>query len=97
MPRLCLRRADHSACNRESISKTSIVMLQGVMETEDVDRNLFILDVTKTAFLEEDFTLSRAGGSLATAAVRRPLSRNEGERVSLAPSATIEGKNGTSR
>ena len=36
------------------------------METEDIDRNRFMLDVTKTDFLEEEFAVSRTrAGSLS--------------------------------
>lgn len=38
------------------------------METEDTDRNRFVLDVTKTEFLKEGFTISRVGGSTASGA-----------------------------
>lgn len=35
------------------------------MKTEDIDRNRFVVDVTKTTFLEEGFAISRIGGSTA--------------------------------
>ncbi|CAM9458926.1 unnamed protein product [Laminaria digitata] len=39
--------------------------LKGTMESEDTDRNRFVLDVTKAEFLKEGFRISRVGGSTA--------------------------------
>lgn len=62
------------------------------METEDIDRNRFILDVTKTDFLEEGFAVSRAraGSSKTSNAAGHPQVREEdgmSERTSSRPSS----------
>eukprot|EP00903_Cladosiphon_okamuranus_P016097 g14858.t2 len=66
--------------------------LKGVMESEDTDRNRFVLDVTKTAFLREGFSISRAGGSAADRC-NSPAAHNErGEQSKKASSRPSSGK-----
>lgn len=61
---------------------------QGSMESEDIDRNRFVLDVTKTDFLKEGFTISRVGGSTAGGASSGlPVSKEKGKRSSSRPSS----------
>eukprot|EP00752_Nemacystus_decipiens_P011329 g10067.t1 len=54
--------------------------LRGVMEAEDTDRNRFVLDVTKTAFLREGFSFSRVGGSAADGSNSPTASSEKGEK-----------------
>lgn len=60
------------------------------MESEDTDRNRFVLDVTKTAFLREGFSISRVGGS-AVDGSNSPTAPNEkceqSKRASSRPSS----------
>lgn len=62
------------------------------METEDIDRNRFMLDVTKTDFLEEEFAVSRprAGFPTTSNAAKYPQVREEDgmhEQTSSRPSS----------
>lgn len=60
------------------------------MESEDTDRNRFVLDVTKAEFLKEGFSISKAGASMEIGA-SRPSSAIEqggkGHRLSNRPSS----------
>lgn len=70
--------------------------LKGEMESEDTDRNRFLLDLTKTAFLREGFSISRVGGSTANGAnspaegSRRPSSRGSSRASSRPSSGKVE-------
>lgn len=63
------------------------------MESEDTDRNQFFLDVTKTDFLKEGFSIAKAGSSTGGGAMRPPSSgstserRGKGSRASGRPSS----------
>lgn len=75
---------------------------KGEMESEDTDRNRFVLDLTKTAFLREGFSISRVGGSTADGANsptapnekgegnRRPSSRGSSRASSRPSSGKVE-------
>lgn len=76
----------------DQFSKTESTQRQGTMATEDIDRNQFMLDVTKTDFLKEQFAVSRARGSstMIKNAAGHPHVREEDgmrERTSLRPSS----------
>lgn len=60
--------------------------LKGKMESEDTDRNRFMMDVTKTDFLREGFSISRVGGSTANGA-NSPIAPNEKGEKSKRPSS----------
>lgn len=66
------------------------------MELEDTDRNRFVLDVTKTAFLKEDFSISRVGGSTVGGANSPTASNEKGERRKRPSSRPSSGKVGES-
>lgn len=67
------------------------------MESEDVDRNRFVVDVTKTAFLGEGFSISRIGGSTADGA-NSPTARSEkSEKSKRGSSRPSSGKVGVER
>lgn len=81
---------------------------RGKMESEDTDRNFFVLDLTKTAFLREGFSISRAGGSTAKGANspsapnekgegNRPPSSRGSSRASSRPSSGKVEVTGTSK
>ncbi|CAM9091877.1 unnamed protein product [Ectocarpus fasciculatus] len=66
--------------------------LKGVMESEDTDRNRFVLDVTKTTFLREDFSISREGGSTADAANSPTAHKEKAEKNKRSSSRPSSGK-----
>ena len=71
-------------CNVES---------QGTMELEDIDRNRFVLDVTKTEFLKEGFNISRVGGSTAGGATTGlAVSKEKGAVGKRSSSRPLSGK-----
>lgn len=60
------------------------------MESEDTDRNQFFLDVTKTSFLKEDFSIEKMSSSTGAGAMRPPSSGERGgngKRTSGEPSS----------
>lgn len=60
------------------------------MESEDIDRNRFELDVTKTAFLKDSFAISRAGGPTAGSTDKGIACKEKdgkGKRTSARPSS----------
>ncbi|CAM9405657.1 unnamed protein product [Ectocarpus sp. 4 AP-2014] len=66
--------------------------LKGVMESEDTDRNRFVLDVTKTTFLREDFSISSEGGSTADGATSPTSPKEKAEKSKRTPSRPSSGK-----
>lgn len=66
------------------------------MESEDADRNRFVLDVTKTAFLREGFSISRVGGSAVDGATAPNEKGEKGEKGKRASSRPSSGKVGVS-
>lgn len=68
------------------------------MESEDIDRNRFVLDVTKTAFLRDGFSISRVGGSAADGA-NSPNSEKAdmSKRASSRPSSGKVGVSGSGK
>lgn len=68
--------------------------LKGVMESEDTDRNRFVLDVTKTTFLREDFSISREGGSTADGATSPTSPKEKAEKSKRSSSRPSSGKVG---
>lgn len=68
--------------------------LKGIMESEDTDRNRFVLDVTKTTFLREDFSISREGGSTADAANSPTAHKEKAEKNKRSSSRPSSGKVG---
>ena len=64
------------------------------MESEDTDRNRFVLDVTKTAFLREGFAISRVGGSAVDGANSPTAHSEKGEKSKRASSRPSSGKVG---
>lgn len=64
------------------------------MESEDTDRNRFVLDVTKTAFLREGFSISRVGGSAGDGANSPTGSNEKGEKSKRGSSRPSSGKVG---
>lgn len=69
-----------------------LVNSQGVMETEDTDRNRFVLDITKTAFLREGFTISREGGSRMDCGGDLSITKEKGGKVKQSSSRPSSGK-----
>lgn len=67
------------------------------MESEDTDRNRFVLDVTKTAFLREGFSISRVGGSTVDGANSPTASSEKGEKSKRASSRPSSGKVGVTQ
>lgn len=68
--------------------------LNGIMESEDTDRNRFVLDVTKTTFLREDFSISREGGSTADGANSPTAPKEKAEKSKRSSSRPSSGKVG---
>ncbi|CAM9950707.1 unnamed protein product, partial [Ectocarpus sp. 12 AP-2014] len=66
--------------------------LKGVMEAEDTDRNRFVLDVTKTTFLREDFSISREGGSTADGATSPTSPKEKADKSKRSSSRPSSGK-----
>ncbi|CAN0080547.1 unnamed protein product, partial [Scytosiphon promiscuus] len=65
---------------------------KGILDVEDTDRNRFVLDVTKTAFLREGFSISRVGGSTANGSTSPTVARERGDKGKRASSRPSSGK-----
>ena len=65
---------------------------QGIMETEDADRNCFVLDVTMTDFLKEGFNISRVGGATAVGAGGLAVPKEKGAAGKRSSSRPSSGK-----
>lgn len=77
---------------RNNVNTTHARKYQGVLDLEDTDRNRFVVDVIKTAFLKEGFGISRVGGSVSDGATSPTAAKERGDVSKRASSRPSSGK-----